>query len=104
MTDKIVHCKNCVHRDPEDKKCECGALERAGCIFPVADDYYCAYGEVRKHTMKLVIEIEESSYLAYKELIERSLLNGEYVRPLEHIIAAGVPLQDFLKEAHNDTC
>ncbi len=42
---EIIYCKNCIYRDPEDKKCECGALERAGCIFPVADDYYCAYGK-----------------------------------------------------------
>ena len=42
---KMVYCKNCTYRDPEDKKCSCGALERAGCIFPVADDYYCACGE-----------------------------------------------------------
>lgn len=48
MTDKIVRCKDCVHRDPEDKKCECGALERAGCIFPVADDYFCAYGKTKE--------------------------------------------------------
>ena len=52
--------------------------------------------------MKLVIEIEEKRYLYYKELSERSLLNGEYVRPIEHIVAEGVPLQDVLKEAHND--
>lgn len=48
MTDKIVHCKDCVYRDSEDKKCECGALERAGCIFPVADDYFCAYGKTKE--------------------------------------------------------
>ena len=42
---KIVYCKKCVHRDPEDKKCDFGMLERAGCIFPVADNYYCAYGK-----------------------------------------------------------
>lgn len=38
-------CKTCRHRDPEDKKCECGALERAGCIFPVSDDYFCKFYE-----------------------------------------------------------
>jgi len=42
---EVVMCKNCRHRDPEDHKCDCGQLERAGCIFPVADDYFCAYGE-----------------------------------------------------------
>lgn len=38
-------CKSCRHRDPEDKKCDCGALERQGCPFPVGDDYYCKYYE-----------------------------------------------------------
>lgn len=40
----VVHCKDCKHRDPEDRKCDCGELARAGCIFPVKDDYFCAYG------------------------------------------------------------
>ena len=44
-TGKIVRCKACRHRDPEDHKCDCGQLERAGCVFPVDDDYFCAYGE-----------------------------------------------------------
>jgi hypothetical protein len=38
-------CKSCRHRDPEDKKCDCGALERQGCPFSVSDDYYCKYYE-----------------------------------------------------------
>ena len=41
----VVRCKNCRHRDPEDHKCDSGQLERAGCVFPVDDDYFCAYGE-----------------------------------------------------------
>lgn len=41
----VVRCRECIHRDPEDKKCDCGGLERAGCIFPVDDNYFCAYGE-----------------------------------------------------------
>ena len=41
----LVRCKNCRHRDPEDHKCDSGQLERAGCVFPVDDDYFCAYGE-----------------------------------------------------------
>lgn len=45
---EIVQCKDCKHRDPEDKKCDCGMFERQGCIFPVADDYFCKYGERRK--------------------------------------------------------
>ena len=38
-------CKTCRHRDTEDKKCDCGSLERQGCYFPVSDDYYCKYYE-----------------------------------------------------------
>lgn len=44
----VVYCKDCRHRDPEDHKCDCGQLERAGCVFPVDDDYFCAYGERRE--------------------------------------------------------
>ena len=47
---KVVRCKDCRHRDPEDHKCDCGQLERAGCVFPVNDDYFCAYGEMRGGT------------------------------------------------------
>jgi hypothetical protein len=36
-------CKTCIHRDPEDKKCDCGELERQGCPFPVTDDYFCKF-------------------------------------------------------------
>lgn len=46
----VVLCRDCRHRDPEDKKCDCGQLERAGCVFPVDDDYYCAYGEKREES------------------------------------------------------
>ena len=38
-------CKTCRHRDPEDKKCDCGEQERQGCKFPVSDDYYCKFYE-----------------------------------------------------------
>jgi hypothetical protein len=38
-------CRTCTHRDPEDKKCDCGALERQGCPFPVSDDYFCKFYE-----------------------------------------------------------
>lgn len=44
----VVFCKDCRHRDPEDHKCDCGQLERAGCVFPVDDDYFCAHGEKRE--------------------------------------------------------
>lgn len=42
---EVVLCKNCRHRDPEDHKCDSGEMERQGCPFKVADDYFCAYGE-----------------------------------------------------------
>ena len=45
---EVVRCKDCIHRDPEDHKCDCGALERAGCVFPVADDYFCECGEKKR--------------------------------------------------------
>ena len=44
---QIGACKTCSHRDPEDKKCDCGGLERVGCQFPVSDVYYCKYYERR---------------------------------------------------------
>ena len=47
-TTEVVRCKDCKHRDPEDHKCDSGALERAGCIFPVQDEYFCSCGERRK--------------------------------------------------------
>ena len=41
----VVRCKDCRHRDPEDRKCDSGEMERQGCVFTVDDDYFCAYGE-----------------------------------------------------------
>ena len=38
-------CRTCRHRDPEDKKCDCGGMERQGCPFPVSDNYFCKYYE-----------------------------------------------------------
>ena len=46
----VVLCKDCRHRDPEDHKCDCGQLERAGCVFPVDDNYWCAHGEKREES------------------------------------------------------
>lgn len=46
---EIVRCKDCRHRDPEDKKCDCGKMERSENKLPVHDNYFCAYGE-RKET------------------------------------------------------
>ena len=47
-TIRLVQCKECRHRDPEDRKCDCGGMERQGCPFPVDDDYFCAYGEQKE--------------------------------------------------------
>ena len=47
-TIRLVRCKECRHRDPEDRKCDCGGMERQGCPFPVDDDYFCAYGEQKE--------------------------------------------------------
>lgn len=40
---EIVRCGECKHRDPEDKKCDCGH----GIIWqlPRDDDWYCADAE-----------------------------------------------------------
>ena len=46
----VVLCRDCRHRDPEDHKCDCGQLERAGCVFPVDDNYFCSYGEKREES------------------------------------------------------
>lgn len=43
----VVLCRDCKHRDPEDKKCDCGGLEHAH-MFPVSDDWFCADGEKRE--------------------------------------------------------
>ncbi len=40
---QIIRCKDCKHRDPEDKKCDCGH----GIIWqlPRDDNWFCADGE-----------------------------------------------------------
>ena len=43
---EVVRCKDCVHRDPEDKKCDCSFQAKGG-IFPMDDDDFCSYGERR---------------------------------------------------------
>lgn len=39
----VVRCKDCKHRDPEDKKCDCGHDIRWQ--LPRADEWFCADGE-----------------------------------------------------------
>ena len=41
---EVVRCKDCIHRDPEDKKCDCSFQARGG-IFPMDDNDFCSYGE-----------------------------------------------------------
>ena len=41
---RIVRCKDCIHRDPEDKKCDC-SFQARGVILPMDDDDFCSYGE-----------------------------------------------------------
>lgn len=40
---EIITCKDCRHRDPEDKYCDCGHL--IGWSSPREDDWYCADSE-----------------------------------------------------------
>lgn len=42
---EIVRCKDCKHRDPEDKRCDCGGMPFDTQILPVPDDWFCANGE-----------------------------------------------------------
>lgn len=44
---QVVRCKDCIHRDPEDKKCDCSFQAKGG-IFPMYDDDFCSCGERRK--------------------------------------------------------
>lgn len=38
----MVRCEECIHRDPEDKKCDCGCWHIP---FTVKDEDFCSYGE-----------------------------------------------------------
>ena len=38
----VVHCKDCKHRDPEDKRCDCGCWHNP---FTTNDNDFCSYGE-----------------------------------------------------------
>ena len=40
----VVYCKNCKHRDPEDKRCDCGCWHIP---FTTNDNDFCRYGEWR---------------------------------------------------------
>lgn len=40
----VVRCKDCKHRDPEDKRCDCGCWHTP---FTTNDNDFCSYGERR---------------------------------------------------------
>ena len=40
---ELIRCKDCKHRDPEDKKCDCG--HDIHWQLPRQDDWFCANGE-----------------------------------------------------------
>ena len=41
----VVRCKDCKHRDPEDKRCDCGCWHNP---FTTNDNDFCRYGERRE--------------------------------------------------------
>ncbi len=43
----VVRCRDCKHRDPEDKKCDYGGMAVQGLFFPRPDNWFCADGERR---------------------------------------------------------
>ena len=47
VTGELIRCKDCKHRDPEDKKCDCGHSIRWQ--LPRSDEWFCADAE-RKET------------------------------------------------------
>lgn len=42
----VVHCKDCKHRDPEDKRCDCGCWHTP---FTTNDNDFCRYGERKEN-------------------------------------------------------
>ena len=44
--EKVVHCKDCKHRDPEDERCDCGCWHTP---FTTNDNDFCSYGERREN-------------------------------------------------------
>lgn len=43
---KVIRCKECKHRDPEDKKCDCGHSIRWN--LPRSDEWFCADAEPKE--------------------------------------------------------
>lgn len=44
--EKVVHCKDCKHRDPEDERCDCGCWHTP---FTTNDNDFCSYGERKEN-------------------------------------------------------
>ena len=63
----LVLCKNCKHRDPEDKKCDCGGMPWDTQVFPVPDDWFCPYGEMIDYWTKECRECELTEAEKIKE-------------------------------------
>lgn len=51
---EVVRCKDCKHRDPEDKKCDCG--HDILWQLPRLDDWFCADAERRTDALETVID------------------------------------------------
>ena len=49
---RVVRCKDCIHRGPEDKKCDCSFQAKGG-VFPMDDNDFCSYGERKKEDAKI---------------------------------------------------
>ena len=43
----LVMCKECIHRDPENKKCDCGGMPWDTQVLPVPDDWFCPKGRYK---------------------------------------------------------
>lgn len=94
----VVRCKNCKHRDPEDHKCDSGRLERAGCIFAVDDNYFCADGERKEATMPEYINDNPKAIAPGEPIVFENLCES----PVE--VGAGVVFRedgDYVVSVHN---
>lgn len=45
--ERLIRCKDCRHRDPEDKKCDHGDMIHINHQFPMPDDWFCPLGEIK---------------------------------------------------------
>ena len=57
---ELVMCKNCIHRDPEDHKCDKGWITSN---LPMPNDFYCAYGETKGKVIKGLIRSKRRNNL-----------------------------------------